>query len=116
MMHSELVTALTKPSSEILDSLHTGKISILHAAIGIAGEAGELLDQVKKHVIYNKPLDSENLVEELGDLEFYLEMLRQAASITRQDTLDRNIAKLSIRYAEGYSDQAAQARADKMTA
>lgn len=37
-------------------------------ATGVSGEAGELLDAVKKSVVYKKPLDRENVVEELGDL------------------------------------------------
>lgn len=69
---------------------------------------------MKKHVIYNKPLDRENVVEELGDLEFYMEQLRQNVGITREETLAANIAKLEIRYnGLRYSDQAAQQRADK---
>jgi hypothetical protein len=55
-----------------------------------------------------------NVIEELGDLEFYMEQLRQALLLSREETLAANIAKLSKRY-EGlnYSDAAAQARADK---
>jgi NTP pyrophosphatase (non-canonical NTP hydrolase) len=112
--HPELVRALVKPGSELLLSLTAGKCDMWHAATGIVGEAGELIDAIKKHVIYNKPLDRENVIEELGDLEFYMEQLRQRLSITREETLAANITKLSKRY-EGmkYSDQAAQARKDK---
>lgn len=44
----------------------------LHMSIGVAGELGELLDAVKKHVIYEKPLDVVNVVEELGDVWWYV--------------------------------------------
>ncbi len=83
-------------------------------AIGISGEAGELLDAIKKQVIYRKPLDRENVLEELGDLEFYMEGIRQGLGITREQCLAANIAKLGKRY-EGmrYTDTAAQERADK---
>ena len=67
----------------------------------------------KKHAIYNKPLDRDNVVEELGDIEFYLQQLRVRLSITREETLHANVQKLRKRYASGYSDAAAQARADK---
>ena len=64
--------------------------------------------------IYGKPLDRENVIEELGDLEFYMEGLRQGLGITREETLQANVAKLGARYAAGkYSDKAAIARADK---
>jgi len=90
----------------------------MHMAIGIAGEAGELLDAIKKYVIYNKPLDLVNVVEELGDLEFYMEGLRQGVDVPRQDVIEANVYKLALgpnaRYKGGqYSDKAAQERQDK---
>lgn len=86
---------------------------IMHAAIGVAGEGGEILDAVKKMWAYNKELDLTNVIEELGDLEFYMEALRQKLNLSREMILNHNIAKLSVRYPKGYSDQAAQERADK---
>lgn len=111
--HPELVAKLVKPGQAIIDSLTPDKAHVLHMAVGVSGESGELLDAIKKHVMYNKPLDFYNVIEELGDIEFYLEGIRQQLGITREETLAHNIKKLSVRYAAGYSDQAAQARADK---
>jgi NTP pyrophosphatase (non-canonical NTP hydrolase) len=83
-------------------------------ATGVAGEAGELLDAVKKAAIYCKPVDIDNVIEELGDLEFYMEGLRQRFGLTREECLEANISKLSIRYKSGvYSNGQAQDRADK---
>jgi len=112
--HPELVAALVKRPSLIRETLSCEKVDLIHAVLGISGEAGELLDAIKKHAIYNKPIDLENVIEELGDLEFYIEQLRQRLVITREETLEHNIAKLSVRYAGlNYSDAAAQERADK---
>lgn len=115
--HKAMVAKLIKPGSDILETLTPKKMNLLHMAVGIAGEGGELLDGIKKHVVYNKPFDRENLVEELGDLEFYMEGAREEAGITREETLLYNANKLSkgenARYKEGYSDQAAQDRSDK---
>jgi NTP pyrophosphatase (non-canonical NTP hydrolase) len=111
----------------------------LHMAVGIAGEAGELLDAIKKGFAYNKPLDRANIVEELGDTLFYIEGFKQAHTtetgalekiessmsiiggileITKPECLDANLEKLTkgdrARYKGGvYSDEAAQLRADK---
>lgn len=86
----------------------------MHAAVGIASEAGELLDAVKKSWAYRKDLDYENVIEELGDIEFYLQALRSQLCIRRKETLESNYNKLMERYPSGqYSDEAAQARADK---
>jgi len=115
--HNEMVAALAKPGADILASLTPNDCHALHMAVGVVGEAGELIDAVKKAVFYRKPLDRENVVEELGDLEFYMEGLRQAYNITREETIAHNIHKLAegpnARYKGGYSDAAAQARADK---
>jgi NTP pyrophosphatase (non-canonical NTP hydrolase) len=112
-----MVKALAKPGEAILASLTPEKCHLLHMAVGISGEAGELLDAVKKAVVYNKPLDIENVIEELGDLEFYMEGLREKLGISRKQTLDATITKLGERY-KGmiYSDTAAQLRADKAAA
>lgn len=86
---------------------------LLHAAIGIAGEAGELLDAVRKHVFEGEPLDRENVIEELGDLCFYLEAACQSIKMKRADIEELNMAKLFERYKDGYTDQQAITRADK---
>lgn len=112
--HREMVWCLFKDPAEILKTLTPEKVGLLHAAMGIACEAGELLDAVKAHVMYDKPLDLANVTEEGGDSEFYWEALRTNVGVNRIEMLQHNLAKLAKRY-EGYrySDKAAIARADK---
>lgn len=86
----------------------------LHAAVGIAGEAGELLDAIKKNWAYGKPVDTGNILEELGDLEFYCAAMRMLMFFSRDAVLQANANKLSKRYGDTYSDAAAIARADKV--
>ena len=112
--HKAMVAALAKPGQAIVESLTPEAAHLLHMAVGVSGEAGELLDAVKKAAIYCKPIDRVNVIEELGDIEFYLEGLRAGMGITREECLSANISKLSKRYSAGtYSNQAAQERADK---
>lgn len=112
--HARLVESLAKPGTEIKKEISAHDLALAHAVMGISGEAGELLDAVKKAVIYQKPLDIDNVIEELGDIEFYMQELRRQLGITRETTLSRNIMKLKKRYPEGqYSNKDAQARADK---
>ena len=114
--HIHLVHNLTKPGAEIAATLTATEAHLLHMALGVSGECGELVDAIKKAAIYKKPLDRANVIEELGDLEFYLEGLRQGLGISRGLTLQANIEKLQARYAQGaYSDAQAVARADKKT-
>lgn len=44
---------------------------IYHMVSAFVGEVGELFDAVKKSVVYRKPLDVTNVLEEFGDLCFY---------------------------------------------
>lgn len=114
MTHSQLVTLLKKPGKKILETLTPDHADMWHMTSCICGESGELFDAIKKLVIYNKPIDRANVIEELGDLEFYLEGLRQVLHISRKETIDQNIEKLSKRYGKMiYSDSDAQTRADK---
>jgi NTP pyrophosphatase (non-canonical NTP hydrolase) len=113
--YSEFVNNLVKPGEEILSKLTPNEVNVIHMALGISGEAGEILDAVKKATIYRKPLDMENLIEELGDIEFYLEGLRQAIGVDRFTVLDLNVKKLSKRYGSSYSDKSAIERKDKQS-
>lgn len=88
--------------------------SFMHAAVGIAGESGELLDVAKKHWVYNKPFDRDHAIEEMGDIEFYMEAARKLIGVSRDQVLQANMDKLNKRYPSGiYTDEHAQARLDK---
>lgn len=111
---AQMVKNLAKPGEDILSSLDANKCDLLHMAIGVSGEAGELLDAVKKHVIYDKPLDVENCVEEIGDKLFYMQGLLNNLGITWEQVMEHNQRKLGKRYISGsYSNAQAKERADK---
>lgn len=93
---------------------HLGEEGLMHAAVGISGEAGELLDAVKKTWVYGKELDRANVVEELGDLRFYMQAMQDLLSITDEEVIEGNKAKLLKRYPVGYTDALAIARLDKV--
>lgn len=111
---SEFVGALCKPGESIKQELTAEQAHLWHLGTGVDGEAAELLDAIKKHVVYQKPLDMQNVIEELGDIEFFLQGVRDAVGVTREQTIEHCRAKLEKRY-EGlsYSNEAAQQRADK---
>ncbi len=109
-----MVANLKKPGQSILRSLTPEKCDAWHMASAIPSEAGELFDAIKKWVLYEKPLGRENVVEEMGDVEFYLEGLRTNLGVTRQETLDACEKNLAGRYKAGaFSNKAAQDREDK---
>lgn len=113
MTYSDFVASRAKDPKEILQEYTEFKAALDHAAKGISGEAGELMDAVKKYTVYNRILDLANVIEELGDLEFYMEMMRQAIGVDRDEIINKNMNKLSKRYPQGYTDAHAAARMDK---
>lgn len=90
-------------------ALDAGKIRLLHATMGLCTESGELADQLKKHLFYGKELDRVNLIEEAGDLLWYLAILLDELDTTFGEVMSSNIAKLRSRYPEKFTPkQAAQ--------
>ena len=84
-----------------------------HMLLGLITEIGELADAYKKMVGYNLPLETTNVVEELGDILFYLVGFCHELGITLQELMFWNEIKLVERYPEGWSQKAAIERADK---
>lgn len=72
------------------------------AALGVAGEAGEVADLVKKHLFQGHPLDRELLLSELGDILWYYMLLCQAMGYTLAEIMTCNVAKLRQRYPDGF--------------
>jgi NTP pyrophosphatase (non-canonical NTP hydrolase) len=72
--------------------------SIIHASLGIGGEAGEVLDHVKKVVFNDRDLDIEHIVAEIGDILWYINLMLYTVDVSWSIVLDKNIAKLETRY------------------
>jgi NTP pyrophosphatase (non-canonical NTP hydrolase) len=85
-------------------------IRLLHASMGICTEAGELQDQLKKHIFYDKELDTVNLAEELGDLFFYSAVMLDELGLSFEEVMKNNIEKLRARYGEKFSKNKALKR------
>lgn len=85
--HAAMVDALVKPGQAILSDLTPIKAERLHMAVGLMGEVTELASAVENLRIYesDEEYDSimENLQEEFGDCEFYLEGICQAYGVER---------------------------------
>lgn len=83
---------------------------MMHAAMGMVTEAAEVMDMLKKHCVYGKPLDIINALEEVGDSEWYCALMLHAIGFDFRAAFARNIAKLRARYPEGFTEQAALTR------
>ena len=93
--------------------MNPATFDLLHATLGITGEAGELADAVKKSIFYSKPLDIANMREEIGDIMWYIALACRTLEFDLDELLAENIAKLQKRYPEKYSDEHATLRLDK---
>ena len=111
-----MVKALVKSGDQLKSEVTAQDMHLLHMALGLCGEAGELIDAIKKPVMYRRVMDRGNVIEELGDIEFYLEGLRQSLGIDRETCIEHNMRKLNARYTSGaFSNEEAPARKDKQS-
>ena len=87
-------------STAIYDKKH----QILYPALGLAGEAGELANKVKKLIRdgYEKNKDYRTEISaELGDVLWYIAVLASDIGIELSDIATNNIIKLKDRQARG---------------
>lgn len=109
--------ALTKERKgydKVAERINTGTTGqLLHGAIGLSGEAGELLDAVKKHILYGKELDRTNVLEEAGDALWYMSLVLESVGSNFSEAMQLNQDKLEKRYPGGFTEALAQLRLDK---
>lgn len=75
---------------------------LINGALGLAGEAGEVSDLLKKGVFHSKGIDMLHLKEEIGDVCWYVALLCEAADFDLDEILAFNNRKLKERYPDGF--------------
>lgn len=80
---------------------------VFHAIVGIATEAGELIQALIKSMYDGKQLDLTNLLEESGDVDWYQALLDSRIQGTQVKRWQSNRDKLSRRYAKTRGDKPA---------
>lgn len=71
---------------------------LLMAALGVAGEAGEFADLIKKYIFHGTEFDGEHAIKELGDICWYIALACTVLGVSLESVLDINIKKLEARY------------------
>lgn len=94
--YSEMVAALVKDGDAIIADLTSDSAHLLHMAVGLAGEIAEL----QEYELLGKCRD--NLVEELGDCEFYNDALCEIIGLSNRKGR-ANIAATDLRTALSYA-------------
>ena len=98
----------------LFQSKRDGDDGFLHGAVGIAGESAEILDHMKKLWVYDRAMDRDKVIEEMGDTIHYLMMLCIKMDVTFAGLIRNNMVKLNKRYPNGFSKADAIARADQV--
>lgn len=101
-------TLIDGPGFELSDA----EIMMLWYTIGLAGEAGEVCNLIKKQILYQHGIDMDKLREEMSDILWYAARLCTTLNLDMAEVMEANIAKLHRRYPNGYNSAASIARED----
>lgn len=76
------------------------------AALGLAGESGEIADHVKKVMFHGHPLNDATcdlIAKEIGDILWYCAIGAKGIGLGLGEIAHMNVEKLRKRYPEGFS-------------
>lgn len=87
----------------------TDEERMIHAMSGIGSEAGEILS-ILQHRYQGKPIESLDVLDELGDLLWFAAELCDAFGDDLETVAAANVRKLEMRYPHGFSAARSEAR------
>lgn len=79
-----------------------GYDNLIIGALGLTGESGEVADHVKKFYGQGHELDPDHVIEECGDVLWYVSLTLKAVGCDMDTCMLRNIKKLVRRYPDGF--------------
>jgi NTP pyrophosphatase (non-canonical NTP hydrolase) len=82
-----------------------GERRLIIAALGLAGEAGEFANLIKKLTAHGHDISPETLADELGDVLWYVAEAATACDLNMGDIAQENVHKLQERYPEGFAQE-----------
>jgi len=74
----------------------------MNGVMGLNGEAGEVIDLVKKWQYQGHCLEFDKIIDECSDVCWYLAEIAEALGCTIDDFFDHNVEKLMKRYPDGF--------------
>lgn len=87
----------------------TEEPELIHAVLGLEGEVGEIQEAALAQGLSVEERRA-RIVDESGDLLWFLALLFKQYGITFDEAFDRNIAKLAARYPDKFTIEAAVTR------
>lgn len=89
---------------------NTSRIALAILAIGLCGESGEVAELLKKYIGHGHDLCVDDVLNELGDVLWYVASLAEAMDSSLESVASMNITKLMKRYPHGFSEEASRNR------
>ena len=90
---------LAQVTAQITDIMED---KIINGCMGMNGEAGECIDLLKKYLFQGHKLNKDKLMDECGDVLWYVAETARGLGYTLQEVAEHNIIKLKTRYPEGF--------------
>ena len=89
------------------DDYHSGDVSprLDYATCGLVTESAKILDLIKKSKKNLQVLDKEKVLEELGDLLWYLNLTIDELGYNFDDVMNSNLLKIERKYPEADGTQ-----------
>jgi len=85
-------------------------VKLFHGILGKTTEAGELMEGFFHALALAKKPDEVNIIEEMGDDQWYNAEILSALNTSFEEIWNLNIAKLKARYGSAFSEEAALGR------
>lgn len=78
---------------------------VRNGCYGLNGEAGECIDILKKTEFQGHAFDPMKMVDELGDVLWYVAQLATGLGVTLEYVAQHNVDKLLARYPDGFDSE-----------
>lgn len=99
MNHSEFLESIKRTKNPSIGVEQT----LINSLLGLSGETGEVLDLYKKHLYQGHDLDLTKVMNEVGDVLYYLYLLAHNQGFTIEECMLLNKQKLEKRYPDSFS-------------
>ena len=85
------------------ETLRTGKeVGVIESVMGMCEEIGEVVGKINKATFRGHDADVGELIDELGDVLWYLSITAYNAGVPLESVAKLNLAKLKLRYPDGF--------------
>lgn len=99
-VYKDMISLTQYQSAASKTAMYKHNHKILYPALGLAGEAGEVANKVKK-MLRDDNLDKNAIASEIGDVLWYAAMLSKDLNIELHDVAMKNLEKLYDRKERG---------------